>query len=86
MEVKDQKNTNDSNMRVHPWRRCGVGKHLVREHVVHVHPSKIHADGENAIWREYCAKNPLRKDELSYAEIEHINNSHFSGLEGPPAA
>jgi len=86
MEVKDKKITNDSSMRVHPWRRCGAGKHLVREHVVYAHPSKIHSDGENAIWHEHCAKNPLRKDELSYAEVEHISNSHFSGLEGPPAA
>jgi len=24
------------NTKSHPWRKCPIGKHLVREHIVHV--------------------------------------------------
>ena len=39
-EVKeDFEIANNPDKKVHPWRRCGRGKHLVREHIVHVPPS-----------------------------------------------
>ena len=31
--------------KAHPWRKCPIGKHLVREHLVHVPPSKTHPGG-----------------------------------------
>ncbi len=37
---RDQQDT-----KVHPWRICGNGKHLVRGHVGHIPPSKKHPDG-----------------------------------------
>lgn len=67
-------------------RRCGRGRHLVREHIVQVHPSKTHPDGEEAIWHEHCANNPSGKDELSYLEIKHISETYFASLSGPPTA
>ncbi len=71
-----------SDAKVHPWRKCGTGKHLVREHMVHVPVSKIHPEGINAVWHEHCADNPSRKDELSYAEIKYISEAHFANLTG----
>lgn len=75
----------NSEKKVHPWRRCGRGRHLVREHIVHVHPSKTHTGGEDAIWHEHCANNPSGKDELSFAEIKHISETYFANLMGPPS-
>src|SRR5579872_918061 len=70
----------------HPWRRCPVGKHLVREHIVHVHPSKAHPDGKVSVWHEHCANNPSGKEELSYAEINYIDEKYFSSLTGLPTS
>jgi len=66
--------------KIHPWRKCPIGKHLVREHIVHVPPSKTHPNGITSTWHEHCAANPSHKDELSYAEIQHITETHFSTL------
>lgn len=72
--------------KVHPWRRCPIGKHLVREHIVHVPPSKLHPEGVVSTWHEHCANNPSHKDELSCHEIQHITETYFSALVGPPTA
>ncbi len=79
-------NTVDDGSKAHPWRKCSIGKHLVREHIVHVHPSKTHPDGKVATWHEHCASNPSGKDELSYAEINYISETYFSSLSGLPTA
>lgn len=90
MEIKERLNSDvvehphDSDSKVHPWRRCSRGKHLVREHVVHVPPSKKHPTGKESVWHEHCANNPSGKDELSYAEIQYITESFFSNLVGQP--
>src|SRR5476649_514700 len=91
MEVKDQvigdvELLNDTEEKVHPWRRCGRGKRLVREHPVHVPPSKKHPEGKDTTCPEYCAKNPSGKDELSYLEIKYISEMHFADLGSLPAA
>lgn len=93
MEIKDfvtndieHLNTNGADAKVHRWRRCGRGKHLVREHVVHVPPSKKHPGGEDAVWHEYCAKNPSGKDELSYLELKYISKKYFVEVGILPAA
>jgi hypothetical protein len=72
--------------KAHPWRRCSIGKHLVREHPVHVPPSKSHPGGVVTTWHEHCANNPSHKEELSYAEIQYITETYFAYLSGPPAA
>jgi hypothetical protein len=84
MDIKDRMDSETD--KVHSWRKCGRGKHLVREHVVHVHPSKTHPNGEDATWHEHCATNPSKKDELSFVEIKYISETHFSNLLGPPTA
>lgn len=71
--------------KVHPWRRCGKGEHLVCEHLVHIKPSKKHPAGKDTICHGHCAKNPSGKDELSYAEIKYISGTYFADLpEGSP--
>ncbi len=72
--------------KTHPWRLCPIGKHLVREHTVHVPPSKKHPDGIVSTWHEHCANNPSHKDELSYDEISRITEIYFQNLAGPPTA
>jgi hypothetical protein len=72
--------------KAHPWRRCSIGKHLVREHPVHVPPSKNHPGGVVTTWHEHCATNPSHKEELSYAEIQYITETYFVDLSGPPTA
>lgn len=75
---------NDSN-KAHPWRRCPLGKHFVREHSVNFPPSKKNPNGLVAIRHVHCAANRSLKDELSYDEIQYITNTYFSHLQGPPA-
>ena len=70
--------------KIHPWRKCSIGKHFVREHITHVPPSKEHPSGTTLTWHEHCADNPSYKDELSYAEIQYITTTYFSALSGPP--
>lgn len=72
--------------KVHPWRKCPKGMHYVKEHVVHVPPSKSHPNGNIAKVREHCATNPSHKDELSFPEIEFITKTYFKDLTGPPTA
>ncbi len=86
MEVQAQTSHGEQETKTHPWRICGKGKHLVREHVVNVPPSKKNPNGKKAIWHEHCALNPSHKDELSFAEMQHISNAYFADLAGPPAA
>lgn len=68
--------------KAHRWRRCPIGKHLVREHLEHIPPSKVHPNGTTTIRHEHCANNPSHKDELSYDEIQYITETHFAGLTG----
>jgi hypothetical protein len=77
---------NDPDRPAHPWRRCPLGKHFVREHKVHIPPSKKHPNGLISIRHEHCASNRSKKDELSFDEIQHISNTYFSSLVGPPTA
>lgn len=72
--------------KAHRWRICPIGKHFVREYVDHVPPSKSHPEGTTSTWHEHCANNPSHKDELSYHEIQYINETCFSTLIGSPKA
>jgi len=83
MEIKEQI-INQHAEKIHHWRRCGRGEHLVREHVVQVPSSKKHPEGRSSVWHVHCAKNPSGKDELSYAEIKYIEATYFSDLQGLP--
>lgn len=60
----------------HPWRRCSIGKHFVKEHILH-DTTKVH---------EHCAFNPSHKEEISYDEIQYITQKYFNDLPGPPTA
>lgn len=70
--------------KVHPWRICPIGKHLVRTHILHVPPSKEHPEGQTVIRHEHCAENPSHKDLLSYDEIQAMTKAHFSNLSNLP--
>lgn len=38
-------NENSETKETHPWRRCPIGQHFVKEHVIHVKPTQKHPDG-----------------------------------------
>ncbi len=69
--------------KAHPWRRCPIGQHFVKEHIIHIKPNKKHPDGLVKV-HEYCANNPSHKEELSYDEIQYITQTYFDNLSGPP--
>jgi hypothetical protein len=78
--------TQDSEtQKAHPWRRCSIGQHFVKEHIIHVKPSEKHPDGFIRL-QEHCANNPSHKEELSYDEIQYITKTYFDALSGPPTA
>lgn len=86
-EIKFIETTNQdtpSTKKNHPWRVCSIGKHFVREHKLHIPPSKTHPDGMLVTRHQHCADNPSKKDLLSLDEILEISNTHFSSLIGPP--
>ncbi len=72
------------NEKTHPWRICPSGKHFVKEHIVHVPPSKKHPEGETIEKEAYCAVNPSKKDILSFDEIQAMTEKYFYQLSGPP--
>lgn len=72
--------------KVHEWRECGIGKHYVRSHSLHVSPNKTHPGGLVVTRHQHCASNPSHKDVLSFDEIQIITNKYFSTLSGPPKA
>lgn len=78
------KSSDNEDKKAHPWRICPMGKHFVREHVVHIPPSKSHPEGSTSTWHEHCASNLSHKDELSYHKIQYITETYFGSLSGSP--
>lgn len=70
--------------RIHPWRLCAPGRHWVREHSLHVPPSKISPGGTTTIRHAHCADNPSKKDQLYPDEIHEIGQQNFSKVEVKP--
>lgn len=85
-EALELKTTVEKEKKVHFWRRCPMGKHLVRKHLKHISPSKTHPEGMVTTIQEYCAYNPSHKDELSYDEIQYITEKYFADLTETPLA
>lgn len=83
---KNLASSDDVNTKAHPWRRCAIGKHFVREHITHRSPNKQNSNGVVATVHEHCADNPSHKDELSYDEIQYISKTYFPHLSGLPTA
>lgn len=75
----------DLNKKVHPWRRCEMSMHFVREHNIQVKPSEDHPDG-TVLVRAHCARNHSGKDELSHDEIQYITETYFPSLSGAPTS
>lgn len=44
--------------KAHSWRRCPIGQHFVKEHTIHIQPSKKHPKGE---LRDYLVRVPWNK-------------------------
>ena len=51
-ETLSSKTPVEKEEKAHRWRRCPVGKHLVREHLRHNSPSEAHPEGMvTTVWR-----------------------------------
>lgn len=74
------------NKKSHPWRACPAGEHLVSEHTYHVPPSKAHPEDLVATRHEHCAKNPSKKDILTFYEIQYIEKHYFNNLKNLPTS
>ncbi|MHB1947983.1 MAG: transglycosylase SLT domain-containing protein [Gammaproteobacteria bacterium] len=88
MAIKTITNNNTKSLelkKARPWRRCSMGQHFVKEHIIHVKLSKKHPDGIVKV-HEHCANNPSHKEELSFDEIQYITQTYFDALSGPPTA
>jgi hypothetical protein len=64
----------------HPWRVCPLGSHLVKAHIVKIPPSKKHPNGIIITRQQHCAKNPSKKDLLSFPEVQLITANTFPQL------
>ena len=84
--IEDKKKTPAPDEKIHPWRICPIGKHLVKKHNVHIPPSKEHPNGQIIERHEHCALNSSKKDILSFDEIQAITEEHFHQLTGAPKA
>src|SRR5258708_7080335 len=94
--MKQPESSDQTNNKAHPWRRCPIGQHHVRTHMMHVAPSKEYTNGHYVPRQERCAKNTLRQpdpkskpvvvDLLSFDELTHISQTYFADLKGAPTA
>lgn len=83
---KTTKKSIKSDQPVHPWRLCSVGRHWVREHVMHVPPSKKNPGGSTTIRHAHCAGNPTGKDQLYVDEIQEIGRKSFANVKNKPCS
>ncbi|MBA2653776.1 MAG: transglycosylase SLT domain-containing protein [Gammaproteobacteria bacterium] len=83
---KNLKATIEPDQKIHPWRICPIGTHLVKEHALHVPPSKKHPEGLTVTRHQHCANNPSKKDLLTFEEIQQMSGQHFRDLIGPPSS
>ncbi len=70
----------------HPWRLCPYGEHWVKEHNLHIPPSKKNPEGSLTTRKEHCAVNPSKKDSLYLDEIHEIAARYFKDLSGLPSS
>lgn len=84
MTKAEANNPISSEEKVHPWRHCPKGKHLVAKHQMHCAPSKTHPEGVVCTRREHCAFNESRKDVLNFSEIQYITSTYFNSLSHMP--
>ncbi len=77
-------NAKSKKCKVHPWRMCPAGEHLVRTHDLKTPISKKNPDGIT-IRHGHCAKNPGKKDSIYLEEIHEIAQEYFPKLKGPPS-
>lgn len=70
----------------HPWRLCPPGKHWVREHSMHIPPSKKNPGGSTTIRHAHCADSPTGKDQLYPDEIQEMGEQNFSKIQNKPCS
>ncbi len=77
---------NISTQSIHPWRLCAPGRHWVREHSLHIPPSKKNPGGSTTIRHAHCADNPSKKDQLYPDEIQEMAQQNFSKIKEKPCS
>jgi len=69
--------------RKHPWRKCPLGEHWVREHERRVSVSDKNPDGTTTV-DGHCRKNPSHHEIFIPDEIHEISNQYFKNLKKKP--
>ena len=67
----------------HPWRKCPIGEHWVREHERKVHVSEKNPDGITIV-DAHCRKNPSHHEIFVADELQEIAKLHFKSVTKMP--
>lgn len=67
----------------HPWRRCPLGEHWVREHERKVPMSEKNPDATTIV-DGHCRKNPSGHEIFVPDEILEISSNHFRSVKNKP--
>ncbi len=67
----------------HPWRKCPLGEHWVKEHPRKVPVSERNPTGVTIV-DGHCRKNPSHHEIFVAAELDEIAKLHFKNLKAVP--
>ncbi len=67
----------------HPWRKCPVGEHWVREHKRKTEVSDNNPDGITIV-DAHCRKNPSHHEIFVADELQDIAQNHFKNIKTRP--
>ncbi len=63
----------------HPWRKCPIGEHWVREHERNIEVSEKNPDGITIV-DAHCRKNPSHHEIFVADELQEIARLHFKNI------
>lgn len=72
-----------TNKKQHPWRKCSIGEHWVREHKRKTSVSEKNPDGVTIV-DAHCRKNPSHHEIFVADELYEIAKLHFKNIDVMP--
>lgn len=72
-----------TNKKQHPWRKCPIGEHWVRDHERKVEKSEKKPDGITIV-DAHCRNNPSRHEIFVADELHEIAKQHFKNIKTLP--
>ncbi|MCK5074320.1 MAG: transglycosylase SLT domain-containing protein [Bacteriovoracaceae bacterium] len=74
-----------TNKKQHPWRKCPIGEHWVREHERKIGVSEKNLDGVTIV-EAHCRKNPSHHEIFVADELHEIAKKYFKNVKTMPKA